>query len=300
MIHEIGAHRLDNAFRNRQAERGDFAFCFDRDGACFFPPGNGTFPPRMQDYPEQVFPDGGLPPAEYLFAIDGSAFFLLPEAKESGAEFFLQKAGWQKKPPSVFRTLQPGHMGFAGITAKHIALWRFRHRFCGRCGARTQPSKTERAEVCPACLLTVYPEIMPAVITAVTDGDRLLMARSKSGTYPHFALIAGFTEIGETLEQTVVREVREETGLRVKNIRYAGSQPWGFSGTQMTAFFAELDGSPEIRLQESELAEARWFARADIPLPPDEASIGGMMIRLFKEQGKPDFLRAQDFQAPVL
>ena len=111
------------------------------------------------------------------------------------------------------------------------------------------------------------------------------MAKSARASYRHFALIAGYVEPGETLEECVRREVAEEVGLAIKNIRYIGNQPWGFSCTQMIAFAAELEGSADIALQTDELEAATWFARKDIPLPPDAASIGGQMIRRFKERG---------------
>ena len=210
------------------------------------------------------------------------------ENAERTAEKLKAASGWREHPPAFFKTFEPGYLAFAGITARHISIWRENRIFCGRCGSENIPSETERAAVCPSCGLTVYPEIMPAVIVAVYDGDRLLMVRSEKASYKHFALVAGYTEIGETFEQTVRREVMEETGLRIKNIRYFGNQPWGFSNSQMVGFFAELDGSPEITLQESELTEARWFDRRDIPLPPYKTSIGNRMISLFRENAVPE------------
>lgn len=321
MIHEIAPHTFDNAFRPRHAGRKDVTFFFHR-GDVFLPPSaapdfradshaRATFP-TLEDYPEEalaLLADRGSkqagagadarravsgtqaaePDTAYLFSLDRTPFFLLyadtDRTAGEAARTLTQTFGWKKHGQNFFRTFSPGHLAFAGITARHIALWMERRRFCGRCGAKTVPSHTERAVVCPECALTAYPDIMPAVIVAVTDGDRLLMVRNNrtSSTYTHFALVAGYTEIGETFEQTAAREVMEETGLKIKNLKYFGNQPWAFSNSQMIAFFAELDGPPEITLQTSELTEAAWFHRADIPLPPYTASIGNEMIRRFKE-----------------
>jgi NAD+ diphosphatase len=135
---------------------------------------------------------------------------------------------------------------------------------------------------CPDCGNMIFPKISPAVIVGVTDGDRLLMSKYAGRDYTHYALIAGYTEIGETLEQTVQREVMEEVGLKVKNIRYYASQPWSFSGALLAGFFCDVDGDTHITLDENELSVAEWFRREDIP---DNATISltGTMMKAFKE-----------------
>ena len=121
------------------------------------------------------------------------------------------------------------------------------------------------------------------MIVAVTDGNRLLLTKyaNRPGTV-NYALVAGFTEIGETLEETVRREVMEEVGLRVKNIRYYKSQPWSFSSTLLCGFCCEVDGSREVRLDTEELAVAEWFEREDIPLEDDGVSLTREMIQMFR------------------
>lgn len=136
--------------------------------------------------------------------------------------------------------------------------------------------------LCPQCGNMVYPRISPAVIIAVTHGNRLLMSKYAQREYKKYALLAGFTEIGETLEETVEREVMEEVGLRVKNITYYKSQPWSFSDTLLMGFFCELDGEEEITLDEEELALAEWFERDAIPVTPDDISLTNEMIMAFK------------------
>ena len=136
--------------------------------------------------------------------------------------------------------------------------------------------------VCPACSQTVYPKICPAVIVAVHDGERLLLTRYRGRAFKKYALVAGFNEIGESIEQTVHREVLEETGVRVKNLRFYKSQPWVFTDTLLMGFYAELDGSDKIRVQEDELAEAGWFLRSELPEEHSNISLTGEMIEQFR------------------
>ena len=127
-----------------------------------------------------------------------------------------------------------------------------------------------------------YPKICPAVIIGVTDGDRILMSKYAGRTYKKYALLAGFTEIGETVEQTVARDVMEEVGLKVKNIRYYKSQPWAFSDTLLMGFYCDLDGEDKITLDQDELALAEWFKRDEIPVEPSRDSLTNEMIIRFK------------------
>ena len=118
---------------------------------------------------------------------------------------------------------------------------------------------------CPACQTTEYPKISPAVIVGVRNGNRLLLSKYAGRNAKRYALIAGFAEIGETLEQTVQREVMEEVGLTVKNIQYYKSQPWALSGSLLAGFYCDLDGDDTITLDKNELAVAQWFEREEIP-----------------------------------
>lgn len=142
----------------------------------------------------------------------------------------------------------------------------------------------ERMMHCPECHNMVYPRISPAVIVGVIHGDRILLTKYAGREYTKYSLIAGFTEIGETLEETVQREVMEEVGLKVKNIRYYKNQPWGMSGSLLTGFFADLDGDDTIRLDETELSTAEWFRYDEMPAKDDGVSLTREMIRVFTEQ----------------
>ena len=133
----------------------------------------------------------------------------------------------------------------------------------------------------------IFPRISPAIIVGVTDGDRLLMSKYAGRDYTNYALIAGYTEIGETLEQTVQREVMEEVGLKVKNIRYYKSQPWGIDGNILMGFYCDLDGDDTIHLDRKELSLAEWHLRGTLPTKDDHVSLTREMIRIFDEGKEP-------------
>ena len=161
--------------------------------------------------------------------------------------------------------------------ATHVLDWATTSRFCGRCGAATERVAHERAMRCPSCTLTVYPRIAPAVIVLVRKGPLALLARNGRFPVPFFSTLAGFTEIGETLERTIEREIMEEVGVRVKNPRYFGSQPWPFPNSLMVGFTAEYE-SGEITVDKEEIAEAQWFAADALPIIPPRISIARALI----------------------
>ena len=161
--------------------------------------------------------------------------------------------------------MQPKERVLAAATAWHLFVWYRDNQFCGRCGKKLVHSEMQRMLQCPCCANMVFPKIAPAVIVGVTHGDKILMTKYAGREYKRYALIAGFTEIGETAEETVKREVMEEVGLTVKNIRYYKSQPWGFDSNLLLGYFCELAEEGEIRLDEEELSVAEWVDYHDIP-----------------------------------
>lgn len=171
---------------------------------------------------------------------------------------------------------------FAAYSAFHLWKWYSTSRFCGSCGEKTVPDTDERAMVCPACGNRIYPRINPAVIVGVKNGERILLTKYKSG-FAHNALVAGFVEFGETLEDTVRREVMEEAGIRVKNIKYFGSQPWGIALDLLAGFYCEVAGDDTIHMDRSELKYAEWVNREDIILQPSGHSLTNEMMKRFKE-----------------
>ena len=172
--------------------------------------------------------------------------------------------------------------GFFSVAARALEVleWDRTHRFCGTCGAATTLKHGERARECPACGQLSYPRISPAVIMAVVRDDRILLARAQRFAPGLYSVLAGFVEPGESLEECVAREVREETGVEVKNLRYFGSQPWPFPHSLMIAFTAEYAGG-EIRIDESELVDAGWYAADALPSIPDPITIARRLIDWF-------------------
>ena len=176
-------------------------------------------------------------------------------------------------------------MFFAANTGIQLAHGYQDNRFCGRCGTLTELATDERAIICPQCGRRIYPRIVPAVIVGVTNGSKLLITRYANRPFVHNALVAGFTEIGETLEQTVAREVREEVGLSVKNIRYYKSQPWGMVDDLLAGFYCDVDGDPAVHLDDGELASAIWTESGEIIGQPDDFSLTNEMMIHFRETG---------------
>lgn len=294
MIQDIAPHRYDNTYHIQKPGAQDYVFCIQKGRILL----RETAEEHVLTIPHREEIEAAVPElmdrAVYLFSVDEKPYFLVsvPEkaAEEilaklkEGAEKELEQLYYAWKTPTDIRAMEPMHQAFAAITAVQLWRWRQSRQFCGRCGAKTEDSKIERALVCPVCGQTEYPKISPAVIVAITNGDKLLMSRYRvnHSTYRGYALIAGFVEIGETFEETVRREVMEEVGLKVKNIRYFKSQPWAFTDTEMIGFFAELDGDDKIRLQEDELSEAGWYTREEIPDDARLISVGTEMKMYFK------------------
>ena len=215
----------------------------------------------------------------YLFSIDDTGFFLDDSAAKTSSEAI--PAGYEYMGSRTFRSMDPVER-LGGATAAHIAHWESQNKFCGVCGNVTIRGDKERSIVCPKCGNVVYPRISPVVIVAVRNGDKLLMAHNIDNPNPRLFLISGFVEVGESLEQAVHREVLEEAGLRVKNVRYFGSQPWPFSDSLIAGFTAELDGDDTIHMQKEELSEAMWVRRDDIPEYETDVSISCCLIENFR------------------
>jgi NAD+ diphosphatase len=167
--------------------------------------------------------------------------------------------------------------------AIQILEWDKTHQYCGRCGAPMEVKKTERAKECPQCGLLHFPRLAPAIIVLIQRGRQLLLARSHRFPSGMHSVLAGFVEPGETLEEAVVREVREEVGINIKDIRYFGSQPWPFPHSLMIGFTATYE-SGEITLEDPEIAEAGWFTADNLPSLPGKISIARKLIDWFLEK----------------
>ena len=265
MIQDIQPRQYHNEYTPREIRDGDIVFVFrgkeilgrrDDSGALVFPTAGEVREDNLQ----------------YLFSIDDQAFFLGTEAVEE-FDFLTLRA---------LRCCNPKDLCFAGMTAWHLYNWYDSHRFCGKCGKPMRHHDTLRALQCD-CGNLVFPVIAPAVIVGVTHGDKILVTRYAGREFKGMALIAGFCEIGEAAEDTVRREVMEEAGIRVKNIRYFASQPWGFASDLLLGYYAELDGSSEIRIDEEELQSAEWISREELePVVENQLSLTGTMIETFR------------------
>jgi NAD+ diphosphatase len=164
--------------------------------------------------------------------------------------------------------------------AIQIVNWDKNHQFCGRCGAPTENMKNEIAKICPECGFTSHTRLSPAVITAIIKDGKILMAKHSSATGNPYGLIAGFLEPGETIEDAVGRETLEEVGIKIKNIKYFGSQPWPFPDSLMIAYTAEYD-SGKIQVDGKEIIDAQWFTASDLPRIPHKMSIAGELIEWY-------------------
>ena len=182
---------------------------------------------------------------------------------------------WEGLRP-LFSVLDDDHFALAG-RALQLLQWDRDHQFCGRCGTPTQAKRDERVRVCPACKLSAYPRVAPAVMALVHRGNELLLARSPHFPAGMYSALAGFVEPGESLEQCLAREVAEEVGVRIRNSRYFASQSWPFPHSLMIAFICEWS-SGEIRPQAGEIEEANWFDLLHLPKLPSKISIARRLI----------------------
>ena len=267
MIQDISPSRLDNSFENYTLSTQDYLLFFDNEGRILSKIENGglSFNTGIENYK-----------AIYLFSVDDKRYFLSIDNRSYISDEY------KFRTIRELRDICTGKELFAAFTAYHLWKWYNDNRYCGKCGEKLVYDTSERAMYCCSCKSKIYPRINPAVIVGVTNGDSLLITRYKHG-YAHNALVAGFTEIGETLEQTVEREVMEETGIKVKNIRYYKSQPWGMAQDILIGFFCDAYDGCEIHMDENELKYAQWVKREDIVLQPNNLSLTNEMMRVFKE-----------------
>ena len=264
MIQDIYPYVLDNHYyQDRKAHVGDKVFSFQNDQILLKKDGRFF---QIEDCPKES-------QFTYLFAIGTHHFYLSDLSAISHDTLSVYK----------LRFYQPQFLGFAALTAFHLYNWYKQHKFCGQCGHLLEPSLKERALCCKNCQNTIYPTISPAMIVAIiNDKGQLLVTKYASGPYQKYALVAGYAEIGETIEETVIREAKEETGLQLKNICYYSCQPWGISSSLLFGFFAEVDGNNKIHMDRQELRLAKWVNASDEIDTSGFSSLTGNMVQLFK------------------
>ncbi|MFI3284370.1 MAG: NAD(+) diphosphatase [Erysipelotrichaceae bacterium] len=277
MIQDIAPHILINEFKPRKSKANDLVFIFQKEEVWLIQNENQLSIPLVKNIKE-VF-DVEESELLFLFQMDDYAVYTILNVN---AEKALLSGDFH--PIRIFRTYQPSYLAFAGITASHLAKWYTRNQYCGSCGNRMEHSKKERAMICPSCSFIDYPKICPAMIIGVKNKNKILLSKYANRPFTQYALLAGFCEIGESLEETIQREVMEEVGVSVKNPQYYASQPWGFSQSLLVGFFVELDGDETITLDTEELKEARWVEREEIPDNDENVlSLTHQMMQAFKK-----------------
>lgn len=287
MLQDLEFGRLENEFRDIEPTEKGIIVCFKDNDILISRKENDelqlpTCGQVLQWATSDTWKSWNKKRIQYVFRMHDVNYFLwMGEAGDCSDPAYHYEA------TRNLRQLISKNICYAVMTAWHLFVWYRNSRFCGRCGTLTVHEEKERMMRCPNCGNAIYPRISPAVIVAVTNGNKLLLSKYANRSYTRYALIAGFTEIGETMEQTVQREVMEEVGLHVKNIRYYKSQPWGVDGNVLMGFYCDLDGDQTIHLDRTELALAEWHHRDALPAKDDGISLTREMIRVFEEGREP-------------
>lgn len=254
-----------------------FWFVFNKDALLVKNKNGKVSVPFLDDIPAIALP---LDEALYLGRLDSYPCFSV--SVPEGTTF---PEGWSFIGLRQLFNLLQEDMFWLAARAYHLSYWDKNTRYCGRCGSITQPLATEHAKACQNCGFVTYTRISPAIIVAITKGDQLLLAQGKRFTSKFYSVLAGFVEPGENLEDCVRREVMEEVGIKVKNIRYFGSQPWPFPDSLMLGFTAEYaDG--ELVPDPGEIGDAGWFDVDSLPEIPSSISIARKLIDDFIQSHK--------------
>lgn len=321
MIQDIAPKTMHNQFRDygpEQMKDEDTAFVFEgRNVLCHVDEQAGISFPKAG---ELLAAGASREHFRYLFSIDDRPFWLFASFEEdadarsvlaglkakscdsgkcvsdearvninpgSCASGHAEDVEYTVETLRVLRRTKPKEECYAGETAYHLYVWYRDNSFCGRCGEHLEYSHKERAMICPSCGNVVYPKVAPAVIVGIlnSSGDKIVMTRYAGREYKGHALVAGFCEIGETAEDTVRREVLEEVGLHVRNIRYYKSQPWGFDSNLLFGYYCTADEDEPIHIDDGELAKAVWVSRDEIGEEERNLSLTAEMIMHFKEEG---------------
>ena len=321
MIHEIAPHCFDNQYTCDLPKPESFALYYDHRLSLVKKTSQGIEFPTFKEL--EVIDKGIYKNATYLFSIDGQGYFLVSEIKVSETndetdvseinehemnvrvirlkglpDFTLENINIFRYPFSQGISIDrsrswPGQVevavqptqstAYAGIAGYQLYIWYRDNQYCGRCKEVLEKDIKERMLRCKTCENMVYPRLNPAVIVGVTHKNRIILSRYNGQPKNTYALVAGFIEFGESLEEGVKREVLEEVGLHVTNIRYYKSQPWPFTSSLLMGFYCDvINGEEEIVLDADELSLAQWFEREDIPVEFNNISLTNEMIVAFK------------------
>ena len=286
MIQDLTYGTFDNQYKDINAEAGDLVICIRGQEILLHSSEKGLSKLPEVSRVKEWNPDWQIwaeEPFRYVFTMQERRFFLwFGEADVPEDENYVFVGARKAMMP------EDKDLAFALMTALHLHNWYNDNRFCGRCGSKTTHDSKERMMRCSHCGNMIFPRIAPAAIIALTHGDKLMLIKYANRGLSIYGLLAGFIEIGETAEETVAREVMEEVGMKVKNIRYYKSQPWGIVGNLSVGYFCDLDGDDEtVILDENELASAEWFSRDEIDYIDNGISLTGEMIALFQAGKEP-------------
>lgn len=277
MIQDIYPCRFNNEYRLSSPSEDDNVFVFDKRTILIKSSNKAE---SNSDFSLPQYKDLDIPNENdsllYLFSIDEKPYFLYLGKEHINSDKYSYEDLY------ITRVITPISLAFATMSAWHLNTWYRENNYCGLCKGKRIPGKKERSLICQDCGHTTYPKIQPAVIVGVTDGDKLLMTRYAGRIHKNWALVAGFCEFGEAAEDTVKREVLEEVGLTVKNIKYFASQPWGVEQDLLLGYYCEVDKDTEVSLDRNELAEARWFNKEEIPPQENLYSLTATMIENFR------------------
>lgn len=234
----------------------------------------------LDDHPDEVAPDV---PRQLLGTLDGAACWAVDLDGDGVPDLVVERLRPALVPlMELHGRVEDVRWTLAG-RAIQLVEWERTHRYCGRCATPTEPAPGERARRCPSCGLLAYPRLAPAVITLIERDGEALLARGRAFPIPMYSCIAGFVEPGETLEEAVHREVREEVGVELAEVRYTASQPWPFPHSLMIGFEATW-GSGDIEIDEHEIVDAQWYRPDDLPMIPPPLSIARTLIDRWVER----------------
>lgn len=263
-------NEFDINFDGREIDEKAYVLCYDGEKVLCRIDGGAEFPRigNLKDRPETVF----------AFSADGIRYFLCLSGRASAE-------GFEYKSLKAIRGAAQDINKFAAITGFHYYKFHGENRFCGRCGGKLVHDPEKRCMLCGNCGNEVFPKISPAVIVGIIDpeNDSIVLTKYADRDYKKYALVAGFAEMGESAEDAVKREVMEETGLEITELKYYKSQPWGLAQNLLIGFFGYVKGSRRIIMDKNELSEAVWVSREKLQVGNEGVSLTEDMMRAFKE-----------------
>ena len=273
MIQDIYPSKFSNDYLSvRNIGEDDFIIYFKENTFLLKQNGDEFIFPRKKDLSEI----SNKTDSTFLFTLNDTPCFLIWDKLNTVGSGFIYKE------IDFFRYTKQQEIAWASMVAFHLKNWYIQNQFCGKCGAKTKQKLDERALECTRCDSVIYPKISPAVIAAIVCGDKILLARGANWPGDWYSCIAGYVDVGESLEDALRREAKEEVGIDLKNIRYYKSQPWPLSGSMMIGFIAEADDMQPIILDKKEIADAKWFNKSELPKYSSNISIAGEMIEKFE------------------